>query len=94
MDGDLLLISGNWSLLRRQKLTFSFVCVIQYRMAACGKSFFSPPTPGIAKQDLACCVNASITSDTIASDLSSWVKLSTEEAKQGLVIRKQITHPM
>ena len=47
----------------------------------------------IIKRALTCCVNASITFDTIISDLSSWVKLSAEVPGQRSLIRKWVSHP-
>lgn len=47
----------------------------------------------IIKQDFTCHVNASITFDTVISDLSSWVKLSAEVPGQTSLIRKKVTLP-
>lgn len=56
-------------------------------------SFFFVLLLLIIKQDFTCHVNASITFDTVISDLSSWVKLSAEVPGQTSLIRKKVTLP-
>lgn len=92
--------AGTCPLFRKQKLSTLYKwCTAGWRPEA-NIAFSSSPSflfffflLLIIKQDFACHVNASITFDTVISDLSSWVKLSAEVPGQTSLIRKKVTLP-
>ena len=66
--------------LQKTELAFRFSQMVRRRMAARGKHSHLLLLLLIIKRGLTCCVNASITFDTIISDLSSWVKTFSRSA--------------
>ena len=99
VDGDLFLISSSRSSLQKTETYFLLLTNGTLQNGSLRQTFPSSSSSSsfflllIIKRDLTCCVNASITFDTIISDLSSWVKLSAEVPGQRSLIRKRVSLP-
>ena len=101
VDGDLFLISSSMSSLQKTETYFPLLTNGTLQNGSLRQTFPSSSSSSsssfflllIIKRDLTCCVNASITFDTIISDLSPRVKLSAEVPGQRSLIRKRVSLP-